>query len=143
MNYQIVFARNAHHTLEALAASEYDVIQIDWAMDPVEARSRVGTKTLQVCFKFSFHGFQIDSFQGNLDPAVLFASPEAIRAEVKEMLECLIKYLSRILSYKTKLAFGTSRYIANLGHGMLPSHDPEHLRVFIDSVHELSTTGSA
>lgn len=34
--------------------------------------------------------------------------------------------------------FGTHRYIANLGHGMLPSHDPAKLKVFIDAVHEFS-----
>ena len=34
--------------------------------------------------------------------------------------------------------FGTQRYIANLGHGMLPSHDPAHLKVFVDAVHEFS-----
>ena len=60
--------------------------------------------------------------QGNLDPMILFASPEKIRAEVKKMLA----------------GFGTRRYIANLGHGMLPSHDPEHLKVFVDAVHEYS-----
>ncbi len=34
--------------------------------------------------------------------------------------------------------FGTQRYIANLGHGVLPSHDPEHVKAFIDAVHSVS-----
>lgn len=34
--------------------------------------------------------------------------------------------------------FGTQRYIANLGHGMHPTHDPEKLRVFVDAVHASS-----
>ena len=38
----------------------------------------------------------------------------------------------------TSAEFGPQRYIANLGHGMLPTHDPEHLRVFVDAVHEFS-----
>jgi uroporphyrinogen decarboxylase len=34
--------------------------------------------------------------------------------------------------------FGPQRHIANLGHGMLPDHDPEHAGVFVDAVHEQS-----
>ena len=34
--------------------------------------------------------------------------------------------------------FGTRRWIANLGHGMYPDHDPEHLGAFIDAVHKYS-----
>jgi len=62
------------------------------------------------------------TLQGNLDPCTLFADPTTIRAEVSKMLQ----------------GFGTHRYIANLGHGMLPDHDPEHAHIFIKSVQELS-----
>ena len=34
--------------------------------------------------------------------------------------------------------FGRRGHIANLGHGMHPTHDPEHLRAFIDAVHAAS-----
>lgn len=34
--------------------------------------------------------------------------------------------------------FGTQRYIANLGHGMYPDHEPEKLATFIDTVHSCS-----
>ena len=34
--------------------------------------------------------------------------------------------------------FGTTRYIANLGHGMYPDFDPDHLKAFIDAVHSHS-----
>lgn len=36
--------------------------------------------------------------------------------------------------------FGTQRYIANLGHGMHPGHDPEKLATFIDTIHSYSET---
>jgi uroporphyrinogen-III decarboxylase len=50
-------AKGAHYALEVLAKTEYDVIQIDWTMDPAEARRRVGPhKTLQ----------------GNMDPCALY-----------------------------------------------------------------------
>lgn len=44
----VVFAKGAHYALESLAKTEYDVIQIDWTVDPADARKRVGpSKTLQ------------------------------------------------------------------------------------------------
>lgn len=102
-----VFAKGAYYALEDLADSAYNVVGLDWTMNPQEARERVAGKV---------------ALQGNMDPCMLFASPEDIRAEVKQMIE----------------AFGPGNYIANLGHGMLPSHDPEHARVFIEAVHEYS-----
>lgn len=62
------------------------------------------------------------TLQGNLDPACLYASHEEISNTVKKMLE----------------NFGTQRYIANLGHGMHPDHEPEKLATFIDTVHSYS-----
>lgn len=58
--------------------------------------------------------------QGNLDPAFLYASPERIREGTEEMLE----------------AFSGRPHIANLGHGVLPDSDPEHIKAFVDTVKE-------
>ncbi|KCV68995.1 uroporphyrinogen decarboxylase [Fonticula alba] len=60
--------------------------------------------------------------QGNLDPCTLFAPPEVIRQEVRRMLA----------------DNGDGSLIANLGHGMLPNHSPEHLGVFIEEIHAVS-----
>ena len=62
------------------------------------------------------------ALQGNLDPCALYAEPKAIETEVRRML----------------VAFGTGPHIANLGHGMHPTHDPEAVRVFVEAVRELS-----
>ncbi|KAJ3218332.1 hypothetical protein HDU67_006104 [Dinochytrium kinnereticum] len=67
----VVFARGAHYAVESLSKSKYDVISLDWTMDPKMARSKSNGKTLQ----------------GNADPSVLYAAPEKIRSVVKEMLE--------------------------------------------------------
>ncbi len=55
----IVFPKgSAHYALEMLRDSAYDVISVDWTVDPTAARTAVGDgKTLQ----------------GNLDPSMLFA----------------------------------------------------------------------
>ncbi|XP_013416642.1 uroporphyrinogen decarboxylase [Lingula anatina] len=62
------------------------------------------------------------TLQGNLDPCALYASEEEISKMTKEMLK----------------NFGTQKYIANLGHGMYPDHNPDHLAAFINSVHRHS-----
>jgi len=103
----VVFPKNVHYGLEPLASSSYDVISLDWTMDPEEAREIVADRAV---------------LQGNLDPCALYASPEPLRRNVQHMLA----------------EFGPHRHIANLGHGMLPDHDPEHARVFVDAVHEHS-----
>jgi uroporphyrinogen decarboxylase len=103
----VVFAKGAHYALDALADTEYDVISLDWTMDPEAARDTVGNRAV---------------LQGNLDPCALYAPPDALRREVQHMLA----------------GFGPHNHIANLGHGMLPDHDPHHARVFVDAVHDHS-----
>ncbi len=49
---------------------------------------------------------------------MLYAEPAQIRAEVRRMLT----------------AFGPHRHIANLGHGVYPDTNPDHVRVFIEAV---------
>lgn len=70
----------------------------------------------------SFAGNNI-TLQGNLDPAKLLAPISTIQQEVKTMLH----------------AFGKNRYIANLGHGMLPNVPVEHVKAFVNTVKEESS----
>jgi len=58
--------------------------------------------------------------QGNLDPCALYAPKEKLAEIAKEMVR----------------RFGKKGYIANLGHGIYPDMDPEHLAAFIDAVHD-------
>jgi uroporphyrinogen decarboxylase len=58
------------------------------------------------------------TLQGNLDPAILLGPKEQIRTKTEAMIR----------------AFGPGRYIANLGHGVYPETNPDHVRVFIDTV---------
>ncbi|REJ81418.1 MAG: uroporphyrinogen decarboxylase [Bacteroidetes bacterium] len=58
------------------------------------------------------------TLQGNMDPCLLYSSYETIETETKAMLK----------------AFGTERYIANLGHGLYPDIEKEKVKFFIDTV---------
>ena len=60
------------------------------------------------------------TLQGNLDPCVLYAEDKVIVAKTKEMLQ----------------AFGPSRHIANLGHGVYPDIDPRKVKLMVDTVKE-------
>jgi uroporphyrinogen decarboxylase len=62
------------------------------------------------------------ALQGNMDPGALFATPAAIRQRVADILG----------------QAGPVGHIFNLGHGVLPSTNPEHVRVMVEAVRELS-----
>jgi uroporphyrinogen decarboxylase len=109
----ILFGKgNAPH-LEALADTGAEGIGVDWSVTLEEARRRTGGRV---------------ALQGNLDPAVLFASPERIRAEAAAVLQ----------------SYGPGPgHVFNLGHGITPAVKPEHLKALVDAVHELSRTAPA
>ena len=63
------------------------------------------------------------ALQGNLDPATLRESPEVIRQGVADTLA----------------SYGKGPgHVFNLGHGITPDIDPDHLGALVDAVHELS-----
>ena len=106
----IVFAKGvgSHKELSELGC---DVLGVDWTKDLGRVREETkGRKALQ----------------GNLDPAVLFAPKEKIRAEA-----------ARILA-----AYGTGGgHIFNLGHGILPNTSVDNVKYLIECVREMSTGG--
>lgn len=107
-----VFPKGANQSLAAVAATKYDTISIDWCIEPAEARRIVGDRV---------------ALQGNLDPAVLYATKDAIEREVKRMCE------------NFKGGKSAKAWIANLGHGITPGVDPENLRHFFQCVHKYSS----
>ncbi len=104
----ILFTKNGGLWLESMAATGADALGLDWSCDIGEARKRVGRQV---------------ALQGNMDPTVLYAKPDAIRKEVARILA----------SYGN----GTG-HVFNLGHGITPEVDPTHAGAFLEAVHELS-----
>jgi uroporphyrinogen decarboxylase len=104
----IIFTKGGGEWLELMARSGADALGLDWTTDISEARSRVGNQV---------------ALQGNMDPSILYASPERIRQEVASILE----------------GYGHGNgHVFNLGHGIHPGINPEHAGAFINAVHELS-----
>lgn len=104
----ILFAKGGGLWLEKMAQTGADALGLDWTCNIGEARRRVGDKV---------------ALQGNFDPFALFGTPEAIEQEV-----------SRILA-----DFGTgSGHVFNLGHGINQHANPEHAKILVDTVHQLS-----
>jgi uroporphyrinogen decarboxylase len=112
-----VFAKGVCENLSLLKTETvYDVVSVDWVISPQYARSQTSA---DVDSKTPDRKLAV---QGNLDMSVLYASDETIVQEVNTML--------------SEFNASEGSYIANLGHGMLPSHSPDKLAVFIDTVHK-------
>ncbi len=106
----IVFTKGGGVWLEHIAAIGCDAVGLDWTVDIGDARRRVGERV---------------ALQGNLDPSVLFASPEIIRREA-----------GRVLS-----SFGAGPgHVFNLGHGISRFTPPESVAALVAAVHEQSRT---
>ena len=65
ISQQVVFPKGGHYALKDLSATDYDVIGIDWTVNPTEARKIVGDGI---------------TLQGNLDPCALYASKVVMKA---------------------------------------------------------------
>ena len=104
----ILFTKNGGQWLSQIADAGAHAIGLDWTIEIGAAKKLVGSKC---------------ALQGNMDPSILYSSPKTIREEV-----------DRILS-----DFGKQKgHVFNLGHGIAPGVNPDHVKVFVDSVHEIS-----
>jgi len=104
----ILFTKGGGQWLSNIADSGCDALGLDWTTDIASARAQVGDRV---------------ALQGNMDPTTLCASPEVIRQEAAKILA----------------GFGSGNgHVFNLGHGITPDINPEHVKVLVDSVHELS-----
>jgi uroporphyrinogen decarboxylase len=111
---RIVFTKGGGPWLEAIAASGADVVGVDWTVDLGQARRRVGANI---------------ALQGNLDPAVLFAGPEAVRREVRSVL-------ARFGAFERDGV--RNGHVFNLGHGISQHAPAEHVAALVDEVHRAS-----
>ncbi|MDN3919622.1 uroporphyrinogen decarboxylase [Roseateles violae] len=102
---RILFTKGGGLWLDQIAEAGADVVGLDWTMNLGQARARVGDQV---------------ALQGNLDPNVLFAPPEAVREQVRAALD----------------SFGNHPgHVFNLGHGISQHTPPEAVTALVDEVH--------
>lgn len=104
----ILFTKGAGVMLEMMADTGCDALGVDWTTDLATARMYVDDKV---------------ALQGNLNPATLRETPEVIDQAVADVLA----------------SYGRGPgHVFNLGHGITPDIDPEHLGALVDAVHKHS-----
>ncbi len=105
----VLFTKNGGQWLDIMADTGCDGLGVDWTTDLSDARARTGDRV---------------ALQGNLDPSVLYGSPESIRTEVQRVLD----------------SYGTGPgHVFNLGHGIHQFVNPDNLGVMVEAVREFST----
>ncbi|PVU87198.1 hypothetical protein BB561_006440 [Smittium simulii] len=112
----VAFPKGLHSkTLETIALeTDYTGISLDWTADVEGLISNLEPKMCAINKPLVL--------QGNLDPTVLYADKHVIESKTENMCK----------------KFSSVKYVANLGHGMMPTHDPEHLKWFLEAVHKYS-----
>ncbi|MEU6037497.1 MULTISPECIES: uroporphyrinogen decarboxylase [Actinomadura] len=107
---RIHFGVGTGELLGLMGEAGADVVGVDWRVPLDEAVHRVEPGK---------------ALQGNLDPALLFAPWDVIEARARDVLA------------RGRTAEG---HVFNLGHGVLPSTDPDVLARLADLVHEASAS---
>ena len=108
----IVFTKGGGPWLQDIANCGADVVGLDWTVNLADARRRVGAQV---------------ALQGNLDPNVLFAPPEAVAREAVAVLDSFGR--------PQRADGGWDGHIFNLGHGISQYTPPEHVHALVDAVH--------
>ncbi len=103
-----LFSKGGGQWLGKIADSGCQMVGLDWQTDIALARKTVGDRV---------------ALQGNMDPTILYAKPEVITQEVERILG----------------GYGHgSGHVFNLGHGITPGVDPEHVAAMIEAVQQIS-----
>ena len=105
---RIHFGVGTGELLALMGSAGADVVGVDYRVELTDAVERLGP------------GFAV---QGNLDPALLFAPWRPLADRVEEIV---------------RAGRSAPGHIFNLGHGVLPSTDPDVLTRVVEHVHEVS-----
>jgi uroporphyrinogen decarboxylase len=118
---RLVFTKGGGLWLPEMADLDCEVLGVDWTVNLARARAQVGGAV----------GGPGKALQGNIDPNVLFAPPEAIAAQVRGVLDSFGP------PHTDPNTSGPTQ-IFNLGHGISQFTPPEHVGVLVETVHSHS-----
>ncbi len=115
---RIVFTKGGGQWLGEMAGLDCEVLGLDWTVNLGRARALVGGTA----------GGPGKALQGNIDPNVLFAPPEAIAQQVRGVLDSFGPP-------HTDPASTGPTHIFNLGHGISQHTPPEHVSALVETVY--------
>ena len=108
------FSKQAHHAYANLADLGCDGLGVDWTIDLASVKEQLAGRRV--------------ALQGNLDPALMLSTPEAIQAGVRAVLE----------------SYGDGPgHIFNLGHGIDKTTPIENMQALVEAVHHYSSQKTA
>jgi len=110
----IIYIKHSGALLERMAATGVDMVSLDWTVDMAEGRARVDAGRKAAGFEGRC------GVQGNLDPALLFATDEVIVERTREIIE----------------KGGGFKHVVNLGHGIEAETSEEKAALFIKTVRD-------
>lgn len=118
---RIVFTKGGGLWLQEMGQLDCEVLGLDWTVNLGQARALVGGQA----------GGPGKALQGNIDPNVLFAPPQAIAEQVRGVLDSFGPP-------HTDAAAPGPTHIFNLGHGISQHTPPEHVQALVEAVHSHS-----
>ena len=122
---RIVFTKGGGLWLEQMGQLDCEVLGLDWTVNLARARASVG----------GLAGGPGKALQGNIDPNVLFASPQQIETEVVKVLESFGPPHKAPTNDPDRVG---PTHIFNLGHGISQHTPPENVAALVDAVHSCS-----
>lgn len=106
----IVFTKGGGQWLEDIVGCGADALGVDWTVNLSQARERIKDAV---------------ALQGNMDPMVMFGGEEAIRKEVRRVIDDFGMV-------------GAGGHVFNFGHGISRFTPPDAVSVLVDEVHRYS-----
>jgi uroporphyrinogen decarboxylase len=107
----VLFTKGGGQWLELIAETGCDGVGLDFTVDMADAKQRVGDKV---------------ALQGNMDPVVMNTNPGVVINQAKKVLDGYGQHQEN------------QGHVFNLGHGIQPHAEPEHMQILVETVHQHS-----